>query len=197
MTKPSIINKTAAMAMAAGIVSAYVRDIDPGLSARLKGKVDKCIYDQILPAQLADGFWHYGLNENDPKDKDVFGYFMLTTKELMTLQRLNPAYREERLNAALSRAQAFVRQHIVPMTESSPGPAARPYATAGTPSRYLLKEDAKRFFQLSFILIEGGYREEGSRILKSALDHFPVGNAGQDGSHAAEPCALILASLGR
>ena len=29
MTKPSIINKTAAIAMAAGIVSAYVRDIDP------------------------------------------------------------------------------------------------------------------------------------------------------------------------
>jgi len=43
MTKPSIINKTAAMAMAAGIVSGYVRDIDPVLSASLKRKTDTCI----------------------------------------------------------------------------------------------------------------------------------------------------------
>jgi hypothetical protein len=194
MTKPSIINKTAAIAMAAGIVSAYVRDIDPELSARLKQKTDKCIYDQIIPAQLADGFWHYGLNENDPKDKDVFGYFMLTTKELMALQRFNPAYREERLNAALKKAQAFALTQIAPMTEPNQGPAARPHATAGTPTRYLLKEDAKRSFQLSLILIEGGHREEGSKILRTALEYFPVGNAGQDGSHAAEPTALILSS---
>jgi hypothetical protein len=194
MTKPSIINKTAAIAMAAGIVSAYVRDIDPELSARLKQKTDKCIYDQIIPAQLADGFWHYGLNENDPKDKDVFGYFMLTTKELMALQRFNPAYREERLNAALKKAQAFALTQIAPITEPNQGPAARPHATAGTPTRYLLKEDAKRSFQLSLILIEGGHREEGSKILRTALEYFPVGNAGQDGSHAAEPTALILSS---
>ncbi len=119
---------------------------------------------------------------------------MLTTKELMNLQRFNPAYREERLNAALKQAQAFALTQIAPMTEPNTGPAARPHATAGTPTRYLLKEDAKRSFQLSLILIDGGHREEGRKILRTALDHFPVGNAGQDGSHAAEPTALILSS---
>jgi hypothetical protein len=194
LSKPSIINKTAAIAMAAGIISAYVRDIDPALSARLQHKTDKCVYEQIIPAQLADGFWHYGLNENDPKDKDVFGYFMLTTKELMNLQRFNPAYREERLNAALKKAQTFALQQIAPMTEPNTGSALRPHATAGTPSRYLLKDDAKRSFQLSLILIEGGQPKEGLKLMDAALDHFPVGNAGQDGSHAAEPSALILSS---
>ena len=121
MTKPTIINKTAAIAMAAGIVSAYVRDIDPELSARLKHKTDKCIYGQIIPAQEADGFWHYSLSDNDPKDKDVLGYFMLTTKELMDLQKFNPAYREEKLNAALQKAQAFALKHIAPMTDPNTG----------------------------------------------------------------------------
>jgi len=194
MTKPSPVNKTAAIAMAAGIVSAYVREIDPALSARLKHKTDKCVYDQIIPAQLADGFWHYGLNENDPKDKDVFGYFMLTTKELMNLQRFNPAYREERLNTALKRAQAFALQQIVPMTEPNTGPAPRPHATAGTPERYSVREEAKRSYQLSLILFEGGQQKEGLKIMRAALAQFPVGNAGQDGSHAAEPSALILSS---
>lgn len=93
--------------MAAGIVSGYVREIDPALAASLKHKADKCNYGKILPAQLADGFWHYSLLDKDPKDKDVLGYFMLTTKELMALQKFNPAYREEKLTAALRKAQAF------------------------------------------------------------------------------------------
>ena len=194
MTKPSIINKTAAMAMAAGIVSGYVRDIDPVLSASLKRKTDTCIYEQIIPAQLADGFWHYGLNENDPKNKDVYGYFMLTTKELMTLQRFNPAYREERLNAALQKAQTFALQQIAPMTEPNTGPAPRPHATAGTPKGYSVQDEAKRSYQLGLILFEGGQVNEGLRIMSAALAQFPVGNAGQDGSHAAEPSALILSS---
>ena len=194
MTKPSIINKTAAMAMAAGIASGYVRDIDPALSASLKRKTDKCIYDQIIPAQLADGFWHYGLNENDPKGKDVYGYFMLTTKELMNLQRFNPAYREARLDAALKRAQAFALTQIAPMTEPNTGPAARPHATAGTPKRYAVQDEGKRSYQLGFILFESGHHEEGRKIMSAALAHFPVGNAGQEGSHAAEPTALILSS---
>ena len=117
MSKPAIINKTAAVAMAAGIVSAYVREIDPELSARLKQKTDRCIYSQIIPAQEADGFWHYSLTGNDPKEKDVLGYFMLTTKELMRLQRFNPAYREEKLNSALQKAQAFALKSIAPTTE--------------------------------------------------------------------------------
>jgi hypothetical protein len=38
------------------------------------------------------------------KDKDVLGYFMLTTKELVDLQKFNPAYREEQLTALLQKA---------------------------------------------------------------------------------------------
>ncbi len=194
MTKPSPINKTAAMAMAAGIVSGYLRDIDPELSGRLKRKTDKCIYEQIIPAQLADGFWHYGLNENDPKGKDVLGYFMLTTKELMNLQRFNPAYREERLNAALKKAQSFALQQIAPTTEPNTGSASRPHATAGTPKRYSVQDEAKRSYQLGLILLESGQQKEGLKIMSAALAQFPVGNAGQDGSHASEPSALILSS---
>ncbi len=194
MSKPSIINKTAAMAMAAGIVSGYVRDIDPVLSASLKRKTDKCIYEQIIPAQLADGFWHYGLNENDPKDKDVFGYFMLTTKELMNLQRFNSAYHEDRLNAAIKKAQSFALQQIAPMTEPNTGPAPRPHATAGTPNRYSVQDEAKRSYQLGFILLASGHETEGLKIMNAALAQFPVGNTGQEGSHAAEPSALILSS---
>ncbi len=195
LSKPSPINKTAAIAKAAGIVSAYVQEIDPALSARLKQKTDKCIYSQIIPAQEADGFWHYGLNENDPKDKDILGYFMLTTKELMDLQQLNPAYREEKLNASLQKAQAFALKSIAPMTEPNTGRASPEHTTRGTPSRYSVKDDAKRSFQLGLILIGGGQRDEGIKIMNAALDHFPIGNAGQEGSHAAEPSALILSSL--
>jgi hypothetical protein len=31
--------------------------------------------------------------------------------------------------------------------------------------------------------------------MTTALDHFPIGNAGQDGAHAAEPSALILSGF--
>mgnify|MGYP000282701502 FL=1 len=195
MTKPSIINKTAAMAMAAGIVSGYVRDIDPVLSASLKRKTDTCIYEQIIPAQLADGFWHYGLNENDPKNKDVYGYFMLTTKELMDLQKFNPAYREEKLNTAVKKAQAFALKHIAPMTDPNTGTSTSEHATRGTPTHYAIKEDLKRSFQLGLVLIGGGHTDEGIKIMTTALDHFPIGNAGQDGAHAAEPSALILSGF--
>ncbi len=195
LSKPPPINKTAAIAKAAGIVSAYVREIEPALAARLKQKADKCIHAQIIPAQEADGFWHYGLTDNDPKDKDILGYFMLTTKELMDLQQLNPAYREEKLNASLAKAQAFALKHIAPMTEPNSGRAPSEHATRGTPARYLIKDDVKRSFQLGLILIGGGHRDEGLKIMNAALAHFPVGNAGQDGAHAAEPSALILAQL--
>ena len=195
MSKPAIINKTAAVAMAAGILSAYVRDIDPELSARLKQKTDRCIYSQIIPQQEADGFWHYSLSDNDPKDKDVLGYFMLTTKELMALQHFNPAYREEKLNAAVQKAQRFALKSIAPSTEPNKDPAARPHATKGTPAYYAVKDDAKRSYQLGYILFGAGYREEGIKIMNAALPHFPIGNAGQDGAHAAEPAALILSRL--
>ena len=59
----------------------------------------------MIPAQEADGFWHYSLSEKDPKNKDILGYFMLTTQVLMELQHFNPAYREPKLDAALGKAQ--------------------------------------------------------------------------------------------
>jgi hypothetical protein len=192
ITKPGIINKTAAIAMAAGMVSLYVRDIDPALSASLKHKADKCIYGQILPAQLEDGFWHYSLLDKDPKDKDVLGYFMLTIEELMKLQRFNPAYREEKLTAALRKAQAFALKHIAPMTDPNTGTATTEHATRGTPNHYAIDDEAKRSFQLGLVLIGGGHTEEGIKIMTTALDHFPIGNGGQDGAHAAEPSVLIL-----
>lgn len=192
ITKPGIINKTAAIAMAAGMVSLYVRDIDPALSARLKQKADKCIYAQIIPAQESDGFWHYSLSDNDPKDRDVLGYFMLTTEELMKLQKFNPAYREPKLNAAVQKAQAFALQHIAPMTDPNTGTSASERATRGTPKHYSIKEEAKRSFQLGLVLIGGGHTAEGIKIMTTALEHFPIGNAGQDGAHAAEPSVLIL-----
>ncbi|HEY2413053.1 MAG TPA: hypothetical protein VGI40_12460 [Pirellulaceae bacterium] len=195
MTKPSIINKTAAIAMAAGIVSPYLRDIDLEMSARLKQRADKCIYGQIIPAQEPDGFWHYSLSDNDPMDKDVLGYFMLTTKELMDLQKFNPAYREEKLATAVQKAQAFALQCIAPMTDPNSGPPCPQHTTRGTPSHYSLQEDSKRGFQLGLILIGGGHTEEGIKIITAALNHFPIGNAGQDGAHAAEPSALILSGF--
>ncbi len=195
MTKPAIINKTAAVAMAAGIVSSYVREMDPALAASLKHKADKCIYGQILPAQLEDGFWHYSLLDRDPKDKDVLGYFMLTTKELMDLQKFNPEYREEKLTAALRKAQAFALQQIAPMTDPNTGTVTSEHAARGTPEHYAVQEDLKRSFQLGLILIGGGHADEGIKIMNTALDHFPVGNAGQDGAHAAEPSALILSGF--
>jgi hypothetical protein len=192
MSKPSIINKTVAMAKAAGMVSGYLSVIDSALAGRLKRKTDKCIYSRVLPAQQPDGFWHYSLSDNDPKDKDILGYFMLTTRELMDLQRFNPAYREEKLNAAVRKAQAFALRCIAPMTEPNHGSACPEHRTPGTPSRYTLKQDLKRSFQLGLILLGGGYRDEGVKIMSAALGHFPMGNLGQDGAHAAEPSALIL-----
>jgi hypothetical protein len=69
------------------------------------------------------------------------------------------------------------------------------HATRGTPSHYALKEDSKRGFQLGLILMGGGYTDEGIKIMNAALDHFPIGNAGQDGAHAAEPSALLLSGF--
>lgn len=195
MTKPSIINKSATMAMAAGMVAGYVRAIDPPLAARLKQKTDKCIYGQIIPAQEPDGFWHYSLSGNDPKDKDILGYFMLTTQVLMELQRFNPAYRENRLDTALAKAQAFALRCIAPMTDPNTGPACAEHTTPGTPSHYYLADEPKRGFSLALILLGAGHFDEGIKIMDAAITHFPFGNAGQDGAHAAEPSAFVLSGL--
>lgn len=195
LSKPSIINKSATVAMAVGMVGEFVRDIDPALAARLRQKADTCIYQQIIPAQQEDGYWHYSLLEKDPKGKDVLGYFMLTTHVLMELQHFVPAYREPKLDAALRKAQAFALKNIAPMTDPNPGPASRERATPGTPSHYSLAKESKRGFELGAILLGAGEYDEGIKIMDAAIQHFPYGDAGQDGAHAAAPAAVILAKL--
>jgi hypothetical protein len=192
LSKPSIINKSACVAMAAGAVSGYVKDIDPALAERLKRKTDKFLYSQLLPAQEPDGFWHYSLSDKDPKDKDILGYFMLTTQVLMELQHFNPAYHEPKLDAALQKAQAFALKCIAPMTDPNTGAACPEHSTPSTPKHYTLADEPKRGFELGFILLCSGHAAEGVPIMNSALQHFPVGNSGQDGGHAAEPSALVL-----
>jgi len=195
LSKPSIINKSAAMAMSAGMLSDALREIAPELANKLKAKTDKFIYSQLVPAQTKDGFWHYNLNGNNPKDKDILGYFMLTVQELMELQHFNPAYREPKLDAVVRKAQEFAAQHIAPMTEPNTGQASSPYMTSSTPKHYDLSEEPKRGFQLGIALFGGGFREEGSKIMDAALKHFPIGDGGMDGAHAASPSAAILVRL--
>jgi hypothetical protein len=193
--KPSIINKCAALAMATAMLAEALREAAPDLSARLKQKTDRCLYGQIIPAQLADGFWHYNLDGNDPKDKDILGYFMLTTHELMELQQFNPAYREPKLDAAIRKAQAFALQCLAPMTDPNTGPACAAHITPSTPRHYTLAHQPKRGFQLALILFGGGFLDEGIKIMDASLKHFAYGNAGMEGVHAAAPSAAILARL--
>ena len=195
MSKPSPNNKTAAVAMAAGMLSEALRNIDPQRAARLKQKTDQCIYHQVIPAQLEYGFWHYSLSGNDPKDKDILGYFMLTTQVLMELQHFNPAYREPKLDAAIHKAQAFALKSIAPMTDPNTNAACVAHTTPGTPRHYTLADEPKRGFQLGFILIGAGHFDEGIKIMDAALPHFPFGDTGQDGAHAAAPSAAILLRL--
>ncbi|OYW31746.1 MAG: hypothetical protein B7Z47_00125 [Chthoniobacter sp. 12-60-6] len=195
LTKPSIINKSAAIAMATGMLSEALRDASPELSARLKQKTDKCLYAQIIPAQVEDGFWHYSLSGNDPKDKDILGYFMLTIQELMELQLFNPAYREPRLDAALKKAQSFALKCIAPMTDPNTGKGCDAHTTPSTPKHYALAEEPKRGFQLGIVLIGGGFMDEGIKITDASLTHFDFGNGGMDGVHAVAPTAGILALL--
>ncbi len=195
MDKPSIINKCAAIAMATGMLAEALREIDPAMAARLKQKTDKCVYDQIIPAQLEDGFWHYNFSGKDPKDKDVLGYFMLTIRELMELQRFNPAYREPRLDAAVRKAQTFAFQWIAPMTDPNTGPACTAHTTPNTPRHYTLAEEPKRGFELAMALFGGGFTDEGIKIMDASLRHFRPGDAGMDGAHAAAPSIGVLVRL--
>lgn len=195
LSKPAPINKTTAVAMAAGMLSEALRGIDPELAVRLKQKTDKCIYDQVIPAQLEDGFWHYGLTGKDPKNKDVLGYFMLTTQELMELQCFNPAYCEPKLDAAIHRAQQFALNSIAPMTAPHTNSVANAHNTPSTPHHYSLATDPKRGFQLGLILIGAGNFDEGIKIMDAALQHFPFGDVGMEGVHAAAPSAAMLVRL--
>ena len=196
LTKPGAINKNAAMAMSAGMVGSYVKALDPKLAARLKGKADKCIYKQIIPAQEADGFWHYGLKGTDPKNKDVLGYFMVTTQALIQLQHLTDSYLDPAFQSALDKASGFALKHVAPMTDPNKGPAPPDNRrTAGTPAHYTLADDPKRGFQLGILLFAAKRHAEGVKLIDSALKHFPHGNAGMDGAHAVQPSAIILSLL--
>lgn len=195
MDKPSIINKCAAIAMATGMLAEALREAAPDLAVRLKQKTDKCVYDQIIPTQLEDGFWHYNLSGKDPKDKDILGYFMLTTRVLMELQHFNAAYREPKLDASIRKAQTFARNCIAPMCDPNSGPPCTAHRTPGTPQHYQLAEESKRGFELGAILLGGGFLDEGTKIMDESLKHFRFGDAGMDGAHAAAPCAGALVRL--
>ena len=196
LTKAGAINKSAAMAMCAGIAGAAVQPLDAELAKRLKAKAETCIHKQILPAQEADGFWHYGFKGTDPKNKDVLGYFMVTTHTLIQLQHCTDSYRDAKFQAALDKAYAFAAKTIVPMTDPNPGlPKPSERATAGTPAHYKLADESKRGFQLGCILFAAKNHADGIKIMDCALKHFRSGNAGTEGAHAVGPSALILSIL--
>jgi hypothetical protein len=113
----------------------------------------------------------------------------------MELQHFNPAYREPKLDAALRKAQAFALKCIAPMTDPNSGPACLDHSTPATPHHYSLSDEPKRGFELGLILIGAGNFEEGIKIMDASMQHFPYGNAGQDGAHAAEPSAIVLSWL--
>jgi hypothetical protein len=194
LTKAGAVNKNAGMALAAGILSECVRAIDPALSARLKAKVETCVYGQILPAQEPDGFWHYGLSGNDPKDKDILGYFMLTTDALINLRHFAPALRRPALDVALDKACAFARTQIAPMTAPNQGPASA-RTTRGTPARFEPSGDPKRGFTLGLLLIAGGNTRESMTIMDHWMKSFPAGDMGQSGAKSADSFAHMLLLL--
>lgn len=109
------------------------------------------------------------------------------------MQQFHEPYRNEKLDTAVRQAREFARRTIVPMTEPNAGTGSRERATPGTPARYEMRREVKRGFALARLLIAGGAIAEGAPILRAALRHFPFGNAGQDGAHAADPAALLAA----
>lgn len=194
LTKPGAINKSAGMALAAGMLAHCVREIDPALAGRLRAKVEQCVYGQILPQQQADGYWHYGLKDTDPKGKDILGYFMLSTDALVRLRHFSPEVRRPALDAALGKAFAYAHAQIAPMTDPNRGPSSV-RRTPATPKNYSLAKDPKRGFTLGLLLIAGGYKAEGMKILDHWMKNFPTGDTGQDGARAADTFVHILLFL--
>lgn len=193
LDKPSPINKNCAMAMACAVVSDLVRPRDAAVAARLRERTLKCLRSQILPAQQADGYWHYGLTGRDPKNKDTIGYFMLSTGLLIRMRELAPAFADEELDKAIRKAEAFALKEIAPMTAPNAGkPTSRPIGGA-TPDRYDPEEIPKRSFQLAVLLTHGGYQEEAAKILSYALARFPYADRGQTGALCSE--AISLAAM--
>lgn len=190
-TKPTPINKNASMAMAAAMLSSYVAGIDSTLSAKLKSKADASIYNEIIPAQEADGFWHYNLDGNDPNDKDVLGYFMLTTTALVNAKKFTTYYNNPTFDTALNKAYAFALSDIAPMTDPNTGPQSD-RATAGTPTHYSPGADITRGFQLGTVLFAGQNYDAGVPIIDLWMQSYPNTNTGADGGDVSRASALML-----
>jgi hypothetical protein len=195
LSKPSPINKNASLVLAAAVAADAVKSIDPALSARLRHKAETCLYQQIIVAQEPDGFWHYGLTGNDPKDKDVFGYFMVTLDALIQLRLFTDAARDPRFNAAFEKGLGFALKNLAPMTDPNQGVASRRWATVSTPVHYGPKDELKRGFQLGPLLLAAGEVRETMKIIGHWNKYYPTGNAGEDGAHAAHPSAIMLLLL--
>lgn len=194
--KAGAVNKNAGMALAAAMLAECVSGIDPALLAKLKTKVERCLHAQILPAQEEDGFWHYGLKGNDPKGKDILGYFMVTADALAKLRHFAPGQCGPGFDPAMEKAFAFARDEIAPMTDPNDGPASK-RTTASTPAHFELSKDTKRGFTLGFLLVAGGHLREGMAIVDHWSRNFPTGDAGQDGAKAVDSLAHILLFLPR
>ncbi len=196
LTKPSPINKNAAMAMAAGMISEYIKDIAPALSARLKNKADKCIYSQIIPAQEPDGFWHYSLGGNDPKDKDLLGYFMITADALLQLQMFTGSYHDPAFQTALDKACTFALKTIEPMTDPNKGPCPPvSRTTPATPVHFSPAANPRRGFSLGVILCGGANFEEAAKIIDHWTANYAYGGSGEDDAHAFDASVLMLRLL--
>jgi hypothetical protein len=196
LSKPSIINKNASLAMAAAMLSEYLNYVDPALSVKLKQKADTCIYKQIIPAQESDGYWHYALNGNDPNNKDILGYFLVTLHALIQTQQFTTSYRDPAFQHSLDKACAFALQAIAPMTDPNTGhppPANR--TTPATPVHYKLSRDPKRGFAVGLALLDGKHFAEGEKIIDHWLQVFPYGSSGMDAAHAIHPTVLMLLIL--
>jgi hypothetical protein len=197
MTKPSPINKNASIVLASAMMSQLLKDIDPDMSTRLKHKADQCLYKQILPAQQPDGFWHYGLTEKDPENKDILGYFMVTSEALIQLPQFTDSYRDPAFNAAVDKAGVFALREIASLTEPNKGTPNLKRTTQSTPPHYSFPGELKRGFQLGPILLGSGEYDEAVKIIDQAVKYFPYGNVGEDGAHAAGPTARMILMLSK
>ena len=123
ISKPSPINKNVAMAAAAARVADMIKQIDPALSERLRRKAETCLFRQILPAQQSDGYWHYGLTGNDPKNKDILGYFMVTMDGLIQLREYTDLGRKPAFAAGFDKGGGFALRCISSITDPNRGQA--------------------------------------------------------------------------
>ena len=189
LTKPAQPNKNASVAMAAALTAEYVRAIDPALAASLARKAERALTAHLVPKQEANGFWHYGGTGRDPKEKDVYGYFMLTVCELLQWRTLSPNAPAPLLSRALERAGSFADATLAPMTDPNPGKTAPP--NHGTPAHYTIADEPKRGFQLATALIGTGHLESGRLIAEHTLKFFPYGDRGMEAAQAVFYSALM------